>query len=206
MTTTPPQRQKGVSFPNLVEDRKVLTLAEETALARDIVESELGAGAAAEFDAGDLGKRKKLVNEVAFKVTVGEDFFDGLRDRSAELRGAFFSSYATAQDSGLLDDPALEAGLRRQLSELRQSATPEDGSGPARPRTGLDLTLSLLDAELKQASTPSEQARVRRKLSRELVLAAREGAGQTVDDAEPLEVPDGRGGTARIDEDGNVLR
>jgi hypothetical protein len=109
-----------------------------------------------------------------------------------------------------LEGDKLKEGLRKALTVKREGPTPDDGSAPTRARTALELELQILEGELHQAvrarmlaDGQDEAARkkadvqhqlVTGKITRALVIAAREEAGETVDDTGDIAI----GGTSSV--------
>ncbi len=173
--------------------------------AGNFVREYMGEPAAKKFEAlTNPEDRAPFMNEVVYAMAVGKDLYEATRDMGQDMRGALFSGWAGVQMWGLEEEKGFSDGLHRALTEKKKAAPNEDGS-PGTDRTRLQIPLDVLELELKQAKTDEEKARIGRRVLRELVLGARAEAGQQVDDTADLELPDGKGGTVRITDDGEMI-
>ncbi|RYE74929.1 MAG: hypothetical protein EOO74_10820, partial [Myxococcales bacterium] len=166
--------------------------------AGNFVREYMGEPAARKFEAlTNAEDRAPFMNEVVYAMAVGKELYDATRDMGQDMRGALFSGWAGVQMWGLEEEKGFSDGLHRALTEKKKATPNEDGS-PGTDRTRLQIPLDVLELELKQAKTEEEKTRIGRRVLRELVNAARDEAGQEVDDTADLELPDGEGGTVRI--------
>lgn len=174
--------------------------------AGDMIEGELGKAAADKFRAAKTPEaRAPILQEAAYKQNIGDELYDPTANMGEEMRGSLFGSWAEIQNAGLDDNKAFSENLTKALTEKRDGGTNEDGT-PGVPRTALEVPLDVLELELKLAKTPEEKARVKNKITRELVIAANKEAGKEVDeDADVVLVDDVDGTTVRIKPDGEKV-
>lgn len=190
--------------------------------ARELVGKVLGEDAEKDFVAGNDEQRRQLFNEVMWVNMVDDrDLIAGMRDMGRDMRGAMLNVMAGLQRYETLEDPKLQAGLRKALTVKREGPTPDDDSAPSRARTALELELQILEGELHQAvrqrmradglddaarkSADAQQQLVTGKILRALVIAAREEAGEIVDDAGDLEIGGDERVSVRVTEAGEFL-
>ena len=91
------------------------------------------------------------------------------------------------------------------LTVKRDGGTNQDGS-PGVARTALEVPLSILEAEMFQAKTPEEKARVRNLITREMILAGRAEAGKEADDTADIVLADINGKKTIITPEGNLIQ
>jgi hypothetical protein len=136
---------------------------------------------------------------------LGRELYDIVKDMDPEMSDALFEGWSVLQQAGLEQEPGVSEGLLNALTIKRDGGTNEDGS-PGVPRTALEVPLSILRAEMHQAKTPEEKARVRNLMTRELLLAAREEAGKEADDTADVVLTDVAGKKTRITPKGELIR
>jgi hypothetical protein len=174
--------------------------------AAEMIEGELGKTMADKFRAAKTPQeRGPILQEVAYKQNVGEDIYDGTASMNDEMRSSLFESWVTIQNAGVDDGGKFSENLQKSLSVKRDTGPNEDGT-PGVPRTRLQVPLDVLELELKLAKTPEEKERVKNKITRELVIAAKEEGGEKVDEnADVVLVNDVDGTTVRINADGEKV-
>ncbi len=175
--------------------------------AHTLVRDFLGDKAAAEFDSGTDGQRRELLGEVSWLMLINDTALATLtRDMGRDMRGAVLNALANLSLFDAFDAPGLQEGLRKAFLSKRNEAGPEDADGfvPVNRPSALNTELMMLEAELHQAvrarmladgqgddakrKAEEEHLRVTGKIARAMVLAAREEAGENVDDGDAIEV------------------
>ncbi len=191
--------------------------------AREIVRNSLGDAAEKDFVAGNDQQRRQILDEVMWVNMIDEpEMVEATRSMGRDMRGAMLNVLAGLQRYETLEAPALQAGLRKALSVKREGPTPDDGSAPTRARTALELELEILEGELHQAvrermradsfdeaarkKADDAQKRVSGKITRALVIAAREEAGETVDDTGDIELGGDDQFSVRVTEAGEIVQ
>ena len=126
---------------------------------------------------------------------------------SGDMRSNFFNALADLDSLGAAEDNNLRDALNKALFKRQEGRDDEFGTGKAAPRTPLEFTLARLQGELSEAQDAQTRHRVRAKITRELILAAREQNGEKVDEDAPLEaISAASGERALIDVDGDEIR
>lgn len=173
--------------------------------ARDVVLDALGPRGLVRFDAAD-GPRERaaVLQEAAYSQAIGPDLYAATEFMGAPMRQTLFTTMADLQKLGVLQDEGLFDGLERALTVKRQSTNADGSTGPS--RTPLEVPLMMLEVELAQATTVAERKAIQARAMREMIIAAREEAGETVDDTADVTIVDTGGATVRITEDGKVIR
>jgi hypothetical protein len=173
--------------------------------ARAIIGSTLGPDAVDRFNSGTDAVRRDILDDAAWANFLDDKVLqDATIDMSREMRGATLNALTVLQSYATLDGDALQQGLRKALSVKVAAPKPDDGSEPDRDRTALETELQILESELYQATkarmradsqgeaerkaAEQEQQRVTGRIARALTIAAREAAGETVDDSGDVEL------------------
>lgn len=177
---------------------------------RKLIEGTLGAEDLAKFDAAQTtADRAEILQRVADVQNLGPELAAATRDLDPELLDMLVASLSTIQAVGLEANDAFSEGLNNALTKPVYTGDNEDGSGGL-TRTALFATFSILEAELYQAEQEEwslpERRRIQNKLTRELIIAGMEAAGQEIDDTADVvfELPDGT--EVRINEEGDRIR
>jgi len=174
--------------------------------AADVVEQELGKAMADKFrEATTPEERGVILQGAANAQVLGRELYDIVKGMDPEMSEALFEGWSVLQQAGLEQEPGVSEGLLQALTVKRDGGTNEDGS-PGVARTALEVPLNILQAEMFQAKTPQEKARVRNLVTRELLLAGRAEAGLPADDTADLVLTDVAGKRTRITPDGELLR
>ena len=182
----------------------------------------MGEDAERQFNAGNDAQRREIINEVVWVNLINDrDLAQATRDMGRDMRGAMLNALAGLQRYDTLADPKLKEGLSKALTVKREGPRPDDGSAPTRARTALELELEILEGELHQAvrarmraDSLDDAARkeadvqhqlVTGKITRALVIAAREEAGETVDDTGDIEIGGDDQTSVRVTEAGEIV-
>lgn len=174
--------------------------------AADVVEHELGPAMAEHFRQATTPEERGVILQSAANAQVlGRELYDIVKGMDPEMSEALFEGWSVLQQAGLEQEPGVSKGLLDALTIKRDGGTNEDGS-PGVPRTALEVPLNILQAEMYQAKTPEERARVRNLLTRELLLAGRAEAGLPADDTADLVLTDVAGKQTRITPEGELIR
>lgn len=191
--------------------------------ARPLIRDALGEEAERAFNSGNDEQRRQIIRDVIWVQLINDkDLAQATRDMGKDMRGAVLNAMAGLQRYDTLESPALQEGLRRALTVKREGPRPEDGSAPTRARTPLELELQILDGELLEATrarmradsqdeaartaADAEHQRVTGKIARAIVIAAREEAGQTVDDSGDIEIGGNDEFSVKVTEAGDFVQ
>ena len=176
---------------------------------RDVVSDTLGPEAAARYDRAPSTREKgAILGEAAMAQTIGPELYEAFKDMDPELRTMVFNSLAALQSEGLEAEDQFSEGLQKALTQKVYGGDNPDGSRGT-SRTALFTPLSILEGELFQARqkefSKAERDKVQNRVTRELVIAGRQAAGQEVDDTADVvfERPDGS--KVRLTEDGDKI-
>lgn len=174
--------------------------------AADVVEHELGPAMADKFRQATTPEERGVILQGAANAQVlGRELYDIVKGMDPEMSEALFEGWSVLQQAGLEQEPGVSQGLLDALTIKRDGGTNEDGS-PGVPRTALEVPLNILQAEMYQAKTPEDRARVRNLVTRELLLAGRAEAGLPADDTADLVLTDVAGKQTRITPEGELIR
>ncbi len=165
--------------------------------AKRLITAELGAEAAADFERGTDYQRRQIFDELGWRLMLGDpDLADGTRFMGRNMRGAFLNALASLEIYDTLQSEAMRTGMLKAL------LPPKDGATDS-PRSPLQTEMMILEAELQNAikedmrtktdeeliANPSvERQRIVGKITRALVIAAREASGEIVDDTQDIEI------------------
>ncbi|MDO9403537.1 MAG: filamentous hemagglutinin N-terminal domain-containing protein [Polaromonas sp.] len=175
--------------------------------ARDVVQDALGEKGLAKFNAAESAReRGAVLQEAAYAQAVGPELYAATESMGQPMRQALFTGMGQLQQLGFMDGGTdLSEGLNKALFVKREGGLNADGTpGPARTR--LEVAMLMLETELAQAQTVGERKRVQNKLTREMIVAARQEEGETVDEDEEVVIVNNNGETSRITSDGDVVR
>ncbi|RCW68210.1 filamentous hemagglutinin N-terminal domain-containing protein [Pseudorhodoferax soli] len=190
--------------------------------ARRVVDDLLGPEAAAAFDRGNDEQRRQILNDAGFAMLINnKDLQQATKDMSDDMRGATLNALATLQGYGTLETEALAEGLRKAMTEKIAAPRPDDGSAPDRARTALETELQILEGELYQADlnrmraegqdaaarakAEQEHQLVTGRIARAMVIAAREAAGEAVDDTADVVVSSNDDVQMVLTEEGRIV-
>lgn len=194
-----PSSMPGVPASVVRDDSGDGGLAEWTQAAEDVVRETLGERGLKRFrEAESRREQDGVLAEAGYAQAVGPELYQVTEYMGPHMRQALFKGLGTLQGLGYGEgesDPFWE-GLQRALTVKKSSTNPDGTPGVA--RTPLEVPLGILAAELEQAETPAERDAVRARILREMVIAGREEAGETVDDTEDVVIYEGAKGGTRV--------
>ena len=171
-----------------------------------MVEAELGKDMADKFrEAKTPEERGIILQEAADAQVLGSEIYGVVKKMDPEMSDAFFEAWSLLQQTGLEQEPGVSEGIMTALTVKRDGGTNQDGS-PGVARTALEVPLSILEAEMFQAKTPEEKARVRNLITREMILAGRAEAGKEADDTADIVLADINGKKTIITPEGNLIQ
>ena len=186
--------------------------AELLKAAGDLVSELLGDGERRKFDKAETPRERSVfMQEAAIAQAMGPEMYEATRHLAPLMRNMLFNTMATLQGEGLHDNEIFSAGLNKALTEPVYSGDNQDGSRGT-SRTALFVPLSILEAELEQAKTldldggKAARDRVQNRITRALVIAGMEAAGETVDDTADVVFARPDGSELRINENGDSTR
>ena len=164
---------------------------------RDVVEDTLGPEAASRYDRAPSSREKGVIlGEAAMAQTIGPELYEAFKDMDPEIRTMVFSSLAVLQSEGLEAEDKFSEGLKKALTKKVYGGDNPDGSRGT-SRTALFTPIAILEGELSQAKqkefSKAERDKVQNRVTRELVIAGRQAAGQEIDETADVvfERPDG---------------
>ena len=176
--------------------------------ARDLVKDLLGGEALAEFDKAETPRdRSVIMQEAAYAQVMGPEMFAATRDMEPQMRSLLFNSMSKLQSEGLHANEKFSEGLNKALTEQVYTGDNEDGTRGT-TRTALFGPLSILEAELYQANQQEwgkeARDRVQNKMTRALIIAGMEAAGEEVNDAADVVFARPDGTEVRINDEGDL--
>jgi hypothetical protein len=210
---TPPRSVGPTPIPGKGVDAAIVTstqgdggIKELLEAAADVVEAELGKDMADKFrEAKTPEERGIILQEAADAQVIGSEIYGVVKKMDPEMSDAFFEAWSLLQQTGLEQEPGVSEGIMTALTVKRDGGTNQDGS-PGVARTALEVPLSILEAEMFQAKTPEEKARVRNLITREMILAGRAEAGKEADDTADIVLADINGKKTIITPEGNLIQ
>jgi hypothetical protein len=199
------------------------TVASEEFLdaSRAVIGDALGPQAVEDFNRGTDEVRRKILDEARWVYFLDDkDLQAATRDMGRDMRGTTLNALSLLQGYGTLESEALDKGLRQALTAKVAPPPPADGSAPGPARTALQTELQILEAELIEANRArlraDGQGEAERKaaeeshklvtgrIARALVVAAREAAGEDVDDGGDIEIATNGGTRVVLTEKGEL--
>ncbi len=172
---------------------------------RAVIGDALGPEAVDAFNRGTDDTRRKILDDARWAYFLDDkDLQAATRNMSRDMRGTTLNALSMLQSYGTLESEALDQGLRRALTVKVTPPQPASGSAPGPARTALETELNILESELLEATrmrmradgqgeaerqaAELEHKRVTGRIARALVVAAREAAGEDVNDSGDLEI------------------
>ena len=172
---------------------------------RAVIGDALGPEAVEAFNRGTDDTRRKILDDARWAYFLDDkDLQAATRNMSRDMRGSTLNALSMLQSYGTLESEALDQGLRRALTVKVTPPQPASGSAPGPARTALETELNILESELLEANrmrmradgqgdaerqaAELEHQRVTGRIARALVVAAREAAGEDVNDSGDLEI------------------